>query len=87
YKFTFSSDVKITERFVTTIKPKKEGTAVIIDDVRLSTPSNVTLDIIEQIYVDQLPNENGSYDKICYLIDYTLNGDTIDFYATIDFLK
>lgn len=86
-KFTFSSDVKITERFVTTIKPKKEGTTVIIDDVRLSTPSNVTLDIIEQIYVDQLPNENGSYDKICYLIDYTLNGDTTDFYATIDFLK
>lgn len=86
-KFTFSGKTKITERFVTTIKPYVDGSSVIVDDVRLSTSSDVTLNIIEQTYADQLPDENGSYEKLCYLIDYTLNGDAEDFYATIDFLN
>ena len=86
-KFTFSDKVNIVERFVTTIVPKVEGNTVYLDDVKLSTTSDVTLNVVEQPYVDQLPDENGNYNKICYLLDYTLNGDTTEFYATIDFLN
>ena len=86
-KFTFDGKSVITERFVTTIKPSIDGNTVIMDDVRMTTNSDVTLNVIEQPYVDQLPDENGSHDKICYLIDYTLNGDTTEFRATIDFLS
>lgn len=86
-KFTFNDKAKITERFVTTIKPIIDGSTVIVDDVRLSTSSEVTVNVIEQPFVDQLPNENGSYNKICYLIDYTLIGNTTDFVAVIDFLN
>ena len=86
-KFTFSDKTEITERFVTTIKPVVDGTTVTLDDVILSTSSDVTLRVIEQPYVDQLPDENGSYDKICYLLDYTLNGDLSEFHATIEFIN
>ncbi|MBQ8146304.1 MAG: heparinase II/III family protein [Clostridia bacterium] len=85
-KFTFKDKAKITERFVTTIKPKSDGSTVIIDDVRLSVKSSACLNIIEQSYSDQLPDENGNYNKICYLIDYTLKDET-EFIAEIDFLK
>ena len=34
-----------------------------------------------------IADENGNYNKVCYLLDYTLNGDTTEFYATIDFLN
>ena len=86
-KFTFSDKTKITERFVTTIKPQVDGNTAIMGDVRLSTTSDATLNVIEQPYVDQLPDENGNYEQICYLLDYTLNGDTTEFKATIDFLN
>ncbi len=86
-KFTFSDKTNIVERFVTTIKPRVEGTSVYLDDVKLSTTSDVSLNVVEQPYVDQLPDENGNYNKICYLLDYTLNNDTTEFYATIDFLN
>ncbi|MBQ7906718.1 MAG: heparinase II/III family protein [Clostridia bacterium] len=86
-KFTFSDKTKITERFVTTIKPQVDGNTAIMGDVRLSTTSNATLNVIEQPYVDQLPDENGNYNQICYLLDYTLNGDTTEFDAVIDFLS
>ena len=84
-KFTFSDKTNIVERFVTTIKPRVEGTTVFLDDVKLSTTSDVTLNVVEQPYVDQLPDEDGNYNKICYLLDYTLNGDCTEFKATIDF--
>ena len=86
-KFTFDGKSVITERFVTTIKPTVQGNTVILDDVRLTTHSDVTLNIIDQPYVDQLPDENGNYNKICYLIDYKLNGENTEFNATIDFLN
>ena len=86
-KFTFTDKTKIVERFVTTIKPKVDGNTVILDDVRLSTTSNATLNVVEQPYVDQLPDENGNYNQICYLLDYTLNDDTTEFNAVIDFLN
>ena len=85
-KFAFSEKPLIVERFVTTIKPRIEGNSVILDDVRFTCTSDATLNIVEQPYVDQLPDENGNYNKICFLLDYTLNGDTLDFSATIDFL-
>lgn len=85
-KFDFEnlSEQKITERFVTTIKPRTEGNSVIINDLRLTCESDATLNIVEQEYVDQLPDENGNYNQICYLLDYTLNG-TDEFRLTIDF--
>ena len=86
-KFEFSEKAVITERFVTTIKPKIDGNTAIMDDVRFTATSDATLNVVEQPYVDQLPDENGSFNKICYLLDYTLNGDTTEFKATIDFLK
>ena len=86
-KFTFSDKTKITERFVTTIKPQIDGNTAIMGDVRLSTTTDATLNVIEQPYVDQLPDENGNYNQICYLLDYTLNGDTTEFNAVIDFLN
>ena len=86
-KFEFSEKAVIIERFVTTIKPKIDGNTAIMDDVRFTATSDATLNVVEQPYVDQLPDENGSFDKICYLLDYTLNGDTTEFKATIDFLK
>ncbi|MBR2444021.1 MAG: heparinase II/III family protein [Clostridia bacterium] len=86
-KFTFSDKTKITERFVTTIKPQIDGNTAIMGDVRLSTTTDATLNVIEQPYVDQLPDENGNYNQICYLLDYTLNGDTTEFDAVIDFLS
>ena len=85
-KFTFTEKATITERFVTTIKPRVEGGSVIVDDVRLTVNSDATLNIVEQPYVDQLPDENGNHNRICYLLDYTLDGDTTEFKATIDFL-
>ena len=84
-KFTFSDKTKITERFVTLIKPVVEGSDIIVEDVRVSPSSDVTLEVIEYQMVDQLPDENGSYEKTCYLIDYTLNGDATEFKATITF--
>lgn len=84
-KFTFTEKAKITERFVTGYKPRVEGNIVFVDDVRVICNCDATLNIIEQPYVDQLPDEDGNYNKICYLLDYTLNGDNTEFKATIDF--
>lgn len=84
--YSFTEKAVITERFVTTIKPLVDGTTVILDDVRVTPNTPVTLNIVEQPYVDQLPDENGNYNKICYLIDYTLV-DTEEFKATIDFIN
>ena len=86
-KFTFSDKTKIVERFVTTIKPQVDGNTVTLGDVRLSTTSNATLNVVEQPYVDQLPDENGKYEQICYLLDYTLNDGTTEFDALIEFLN
>ena len=85
-KFTFSEPAKITERFVTTIKPQLKDGIVYIEDVRVICQCDATLKIIEQPYIDQLPDENGNHNRICYLLDYTLNGDNTEFKATIDFL-
>ena len=84
--YSFTEKAEITERFVTTIKPVVDGTVVILDDVRVTPTTAVTLNVVEQPYVDQLPDENGTYNKSCYLIDYTLV-DTEEFKATIDFIK
>jgi hypothetical protein len=84
-KFAFSEPAVITERFVTTIKPRVEGNIAYIDDVRLICQCDASLNIIEQPYIDQLPDENGNYHRICYLLDYTLAEGTYDFKATIDF--
>lgn len=58
-----------------------------VDDVRLTLNSDATLNIGEENIVDQLPDENGSYKKIAYLIDYTLAKGTKEFKLTIDFVK
>jgi hypothetical protein len=42
---------------------------------------------VEQPFVDQLPDENGNYNKICYLLDYTLDKGVMEFKATIDFVN
>ena len=86
-RYEFSSDAKITERFVTTIKPVTDGDSVIMDDVRFTCHGGATLNIVEQPFVDQLPDENGNYNKICYLLDYTLNEGVKEFKATVDFVK
>ena len=84
-EYVFSDKTEITERFVSVIKPRVDGKAVIVEDVRLTPKSDVTLNIVEQPFVDQLPDENGNHNKICYLIDYTWTGDTTSFDATITF--
>ena len=85
-KYDFSDNAVITERFVSRIKPKIEGNIAYIEDVRLICNCDATLKVIDQPFVDYLPDENGNHNKICYLLDYTLNGDNRDFKATIDFL-
>ena len=55
--------------------------------MRLTLNSDATLNIGEENIVDQLPDENGSYKKIAYLIDYTLAKGTKEFKLTIDFVK
>ena len=84
-KFSFSEPAVITERFVTTYKPRVEGNIAYVDDVRVICECDATLNVVEQPFIDQLPDENGNYNKICYLLDYTLNGDSTEFKATIDF--
>ena len=86
-RFEFDGESVITERFVTTIKPIVEGDSVILDDVRMSCHGGAALNIVEQPYVDQLPDENGNYNKICYLLDYTLDKGVCEFRAVIDFLN
>ena len=86
-KFTFSEPAVITERFVTTIKPRVEGNVVYVDDVRVICQCDATLNVVEQPYIDQLPDENGNFNRICYLLDYTLNGNNTEFKATIDFIN
>lgn len=85
-EFEFDGTAVITERFVTTFKPRVEGNIAYVDDVRVICECDATLNVVEQPFVDQLPDENGSYNKICYLLDYTLNNNTTTFKATIDFL-
>jgi len=84
-RFEFSEDAEITERFVTTIKPVVEGNTVILDDVTFTCDSEASLTVKEQPYVDQLPDEKGSYNKICYLLDYTLSKGITEFKATVKF--
>lgn len=86
-RYEFDGDAVITERFVTTVKPTVDGNSVILDDVRFTCEGGASLNIVEQPYVDQLPDENGNYNKICYLLDYTLNKGVYEFTATIDFIK
>jgi len=86
-RYEFDSEVKITERFVTTIKPRIEGNSVIMDDVRFTCHGGATLNIVEQPYVDQIKDDLGNYIKICYLIDYTLDKGVKEFSATIDFIN
>ena len=86
-RYEFSSDAKITERYVTTIKPVVDGDSVILDDVRFTCHGGATFNIVEQPFVDQLPDENGNYNKICYLLDYTLDKGVTEFKATVDFLN
>ncbi len=85
-KFTFSEKAVITERFVTTIKPQIKDNIAYIDDVRLICECDATLNVVEQPYISQIPDESGNYNQICYLLDYTLNNDNTEFKATIDFL-
>ncbi|MBO5312464.1 MAG: heparinase II/III family protein [Clostridia bacterium] len=86
-KFTFTTEPKITERLVTTIKPRVDGNSLILGDVRVTLNSPATLNIVEQEYVDQLPDENGNYNQIAYCLDYTLDKGCFDFAITIDFLN
>ncbi|MBQ9744556.1 MAG: heparinase II/III family protein [Clostridia bacterium] len=86
-RYEFDGEARITERFVTTIKPIVDGNTVILDDVRFTCTSEAALNIVEQPYVDQLPDENKNYNKICYLLDYTLCEGVMEFKATIDFIN
>ncbi len=83
--YEFSEKAVITERFVSRIKPRVEGNIAYIEDVRVICECDATLNIVEQPFVDFLPDENGNHNKVCYLLDYTLNGDNTEFKATIDF--
>ena len=84
-KFSFDGKAKITERFITTIKPRIEGKAIIIDDVRFVVESNAILNIVEQEYIAQLPDEYGIYNQIVYCIDFTLDSGETEFRAIIEF--
>lgn len=77
--FSFSEDATVTERFVSKIKPTVRDGRLFVDDVELICKSEAELNIIEQPYIDQLPDENGKYEQICYLLDYTLKKDCYDF--------
>ena len=83
--YEFSEKAVITERFVSRIKPRVEGNIAYIEDVRVICECDATLNVVEQPFVDFLPDENGNHNKVCYLLDYTLNGDNTEFKATIDF--
>ena len=73
-EFEFDGTAVITERFVTTFKPRVEGNIAYVDDVRVICECDATLNVVEQPFVDQLPDENGSYKDTCVAYK-DLNGD------------
>ena len=78
-KFKADKGIKITERFVTTTKPRVKGSTVALDDVHIVGSDNSTLKIAEVPYSAQFPDENGSFDQICYCLDFVLNEGEKDF--------
>lgn len=77
--YKLSKNLKITERFVSTVKPRVKGNTVHIDDVYLIGSDNSTLKIAEVPYSAQFPDEKGSFDQICYCFDYQLNEGETEF--------
>jgi hypothetical protein len=86
-EFKFNAPTIATERFVTTTKPIVDGNKVTLDDTVLVGSKNSVLKVVEVPYSAQFPDENGSYDQICYCLDYTLYQGETDFELKITFNK
>ena len=86
-KFRFNAPTIATERFVTTTKPIVDGNRVTLDDTVLVGSKNSVLKVIPVPYSAQFPDENGSYDQICYCLDYTLYKGERNFELKISFLN
>lgn len=78
-KYDIEKGIKITERFVTTTKPRVKGNTVGLDDVHIVGSDNAILKIAEVPYSAQFPDEKGSYDQICYCLDYVLKEGETEF--------
>ena len=77
--YTIEKGIKITERFVTTTKPRVKGNTVALDNIHIVGSENSKLNIAEVPYSSQFPDEKGSFDQICYCLDYVLNEGEKDF--------
>ena len=86
-EFKTSKELKITERFVSTTKPRVKGNTVHIDDIYLIGGDTAVLKIVEVPYSAQFPDENGSYDQICYCFDYELKEGAREFTLKIQIGK
>lgn len=86
-KFKFNAPTIATERFVTTTKPIVDGNKVTLGDTVLVGSRNSVLKVVEVPYSAQFPDENGSYDQICYCLDYTLYQGERNFELRITFNK
>ena len=77
--YTIKDGIKITERFITTTKPRVKGNTVALDNIHIVGSDNSKLKIAEVPYSAQFPDEKGSYDQICYCLDYVLKKGEKDF--------
>lgn len=81
--YEIDGKTKITERFVSTTKPRVNGNTIALDNVYLVGSDNATLKIAEVPYSAQFPDEKGSYDQICYCFDYELKEGESEFVLKI----
>lgn len=82
-KFEVTEKTEIVERFVTTIKPVITGDTVTVDDVRVSA-CGIKPRIIEVPFVNQLMQENGTYDDIAYCVEFVLPENETEITVTFD---
>ena len=81
--YEIDGKTKITERFVSTTKPRVNGNTIALDNVYLIGSDNATLKIAEVPYSAQFPDEKGSYDQICYCFDFELKEGESEFVLKI----
>lgn len=81
--YEIEGNAKITERFVSTTKPRVNGNTIALDNVYLVGSDSATLKIAEVPYSAQFPDENGSFDQICYCFDFELKEGEKEFVLKI----
>lgn len=81
--YEIDGKTKITERFVSTTKPRVNGNTIALDNVYLVGSDNATLKIAEVPYSAQFPDEKGSHDQICYCFDFELKEGESEFVLKI----